>query len=163
MNANTNAILNAKELLKKELESCDIHADRMTKALEEIAKMLPLSVYKIQNMSTTELGITELLTGRFAKLQDTIGEKIFPLILVAIGEDIKGKSFIDRLNLLEQLNHIDSVQRWFDYRDARNAVSHEYPDSPDLAISNFEEILVLADELLVYWQNLEIKIKQIID
>lgn len=148
-----------KEILKKEQESCNIHADRIEKALAEIAKILPLSIDKIQNMNTQELAITELLTGRFAKLQDAIGEKIFPLILINLGEDIKGRSFIDRLNLIEKLGYINDSEHWLDYRNARNAVSHEYPDSPDLMLENLIEIFNLAKELLDYWKNLDQKIK----
>jgi pyridoxine 5'-phosphate synthase PdxJ len=154
--------MNEKELLKQEHEACNIHADRIEKASVEITKFLPLSVDKIQNMNTAELAVTELLTGRFAKLQDAIGEKIFPLILVNLGEDIKGRSFIDRLNLLEKLGYINDAGHWFDYRNARNAVSHEYPDSPELMLKNLTEILSLAKELLEYWKNLDQKIKQII-
>ena len=158
-----NVNISAKEILKKEHESCNIHADRIEKALIEIGKILPLSIEKIVNMDTQQLAITELLTGRFAKLQDTIGEKIFKLILISLGEDIKGKSFIDRLNLLEKLGYIEDAQHWFDYRDARNAVSHEYPDSPDLMVKNLEAILKLAQDLLTYWKHLDQKIVQIIN
>lgn len=122
-NASANTNTNAKELLKKKYEVCNLHADRMRKALNEIKKITPLSQIKIENMNTHELA--ELLTGRFAKLQDTLGKKIFPLILIAIGEDTQGMSFIDRLNLLEKLGYIDDAQHWFDYRDARNAAAHE--------------------------------------
>jgi len=153
---------NVKELLEKEQEVCDLHADRITKALNEIEKITPLSVEKIENMNTHELGVTELLTGRFAKLQDTLGEKIFPLTLVAIGEDIEGMSFIDRLNLLEKLGYLDNAQHWFDYRNARNAAAHEYPNSPDLMVKNLEHIIDLAKQLLDYWQKLKQKIQKII-
>jgi len=145
------------EILKKERDACSIHADRMEKALREIAKISPLSIEKINSMNTHELAITELLTGRFSKLQDTIGGKIFPLILIAIGEDISGKSFIDRLNMLEKLGYIENASHWFDYRNARNAAAHEYPDNPDLALKNLENLIRLAQELLMYWQFLKIK------
>ena len=38
--------LNAKELLKTECETCNIHVDRIQKALVEIKKMQPLSLNK---------------------------------------------------------------------------------------------------------------------
>lgn len=153
--------IDAKELLKKEHEACVLHADRIRKALHEIEKMTPLSIEKIENMNIHELGMTELLTGRFAKLQDTLGKKVFPLILVTIGEDIEEMSFIDRLNLLEKLRYIDDAQQWFDYREARNAAAHEYPDSPDLMVKHLEDIIKLAKKLLDYWQQLEKKLEKI--
>lgn len=156
-------IIDSSALLKKELEACNIHADRIQRALNSLEEFLPLSIKKISSMSTQELAITELLTARFAKLQDTIGEKIFPLLLLTVGEDIKGKSFIDRLNLIEKLGYIENAEHWFEYRQARNAIAHEYPDSPEINLKNLEKIIELAKLLLAYWHNLNNKIKQVIN
>lgn len=83
--------------LTTEMQTCDLHADRIAKALKELKKLAPLTVEKMRQMGTHELAITELLTARFAKLQDAIGQKIFPLLVLCLGEDIANKSFIDRL------------------------------------------------------------------
>lgn len=82
------------------------------------------------------------MTTRFAKLQDTCGQKIFPLVLRCVGEDVSGKTFLDILNLLEKFGFIDSVDFWIDLRRARNAVAHEYPDNLDkLAILTFTKFI----------------------
>lgn len=150
------------EILKYEYDTCQVHADRIEMALEEIKMILPLTPEKMNTMTTHELGITELLTGRFAKLQDAMGEKIFPFILMNLGEDIKGKSFIDRLHMLEKLGYIAHAEDWFVYRRARNAAAHEYPDVPELMVKNLEEIIHLAGELLAYWKFLKEKIAKLL-
>lgn len=44
----------------------------------------------MQHLNTHELAIIELLINRFAKFQDTMGEKIFPMLLmVQFKEKIK--------------------------------------------------------------------------
>jgi hypothetical protein len=151
-----------KQLLKHQCESCAIHADRIKIAFNEMEGFLPLSLEKINILTPHELGILELLTGRFAKLQDAIGEKIFPLILQVIGEDIKLMSFVDRLNLLEKLGYINDAYHWFEYRKARNSISHEYPDNPKLLVQNLENVLQLSKDLLMYWNQLKKKIQKII-
>lgn len=146
------------EILKIEQTTCNLHADRIYRALLEIEKMRPLTIDSLEEMQTHELAITELLTARFAKLQDTIGEKIFPLLFVSLGEDIKGMSFIDRLNRIEKLGYIDNAHSWFCYREARNRIAHEYHDSPALMLQNLSEVISLAEKLLSYWKYLDEKI-----
>ena len=150
------------EILRRERQSCYIHASRIQQSLAEIHTILPLTAEKLTNMSTYELAITELLTGRFAKLQDAMGEKIFPLILLNLGEDIQGKSFIDRLHMLEKLGYMDNAQYWFVYRKARNAAAHEYPDNPEMMVKNLKDIIGLAEELVIYWNYLDKKIETIL-
>ena len=65
--------------LQEALKIADIHAERLQMAAEEID--FPLSVKKLENLSLHDLGIFELYTSRFAKLQDHMGSNIFPLLL----------------------------------------------------------------------------------
>ncbi len=46
---------------------------------------------------------------RFCKMQDTMGEKLFPLTLEALGEEVRNKPFIDILNKLERLEILPSL------------------------------------------------------
>ena len=151
-----------KELFQSNLDACTLHADRIDKALKEVEQFSPLTEEKLASMDTHQLAVTELLTGRFSKLQDTIGEKIFPQLLNLLGEDIEGKSFIDKLNKLEKLGYINKAEDWFVYRRARNAIAHEYPDNPGLMLKNLLEVINLSKKLLVYWQDLDKKIKKLI-
>ena len=70
---------------------------------------------------------------RFTKLQDSVGKKLFPTILEASQEDIKGLTFIDRINRLDELN-IVSWAEWKPIRDKRNDIAHEYPTTPQVTI-----------------------------
>lgn len=151
-----------KEIFLSECVTCNIHADRIEKALVEIRKITPLTPQRLEEMDTHELGMTELLTGRFSKLQDVLGEKIFPMLLTLLGENIQNKSFIDRLNMLEKLGFLEDAQHWFIYRKVRNAFTHEYPDNMALLVKNLEDVMRLSAELCAYWYDLNQKIDHLV-
>ena len=146
------------ELIKTDIKICNLHADRLQKALDYLDKHLPFTFEKIDKFTVEELGILDMLTTRFANLQDTIGSKIFPQVLIVLEEDIKGKSFIDILNKLEKIELLPSAQYWRDMRVIRNNIIHEYPDNPELMSTNLNSAVDYIRELLKYWGTLNKKI-----
>lgn len=50
---------------------------------------------------------------------------------------------------MEKLGCIDSVDRWKDIRELRNAVNHEYEDDPDVLHEFFAQMVQSAPELLL--------------
>ena len=61
---------------------------------------------------------------RFGRLQDTVGDKLLPQYLDALGE-ATGPA-IDNLNRAEKLGLIHSAEIWMTLRDMRNQMVHEY-------------------------------------
>lgn len=155
--------MDEKEILKSYLKIADIQASRMQLGLNGIAHKRPLSEHDIDTLSTTDSGNLELATGRFAKLQDLISAKIFPLTLVIFGETLSELTFIDRLNKLEKFGFLDDAQEWIEMKKARNHVIHEYPENPEQTAFCLNNILDHADNLLTFWgtfkQQLQSKIK----
>ena len=68
---------------------------------------------------------------RFTKLQDTMGSRLFPAILQYLTEQFEDRPMLDKLNRLEKLGFIDSVEKWQTVRNIRNKFAHDYPDDPD--------------------------------
>lgn len=66
----------------------------------------------------------EAFIGRFGRLQDTVGDKLLPLLLVVLGE--KSSAAIDNLDRAERLGLIKSVDDWMTMRNLRNQMVHEY-------------------------------------
>ncbi len=72
----------------------------------------------------------EAFVSRFGRLQDTVGDKLMPVLLAALGE--KPGSAIDNLDRAERLGLIRSTDDWMAMRNLRNQMVHEYVD--DLAV-----------------------------
>ena len=70
----------------------------------------------------------EAFVGRFGRLQDTVGDKLLPLLLAALGE--KPSAAIDNLDCAERLGLIESADEWMAMRNLRNQMVHEYVEDP---------------------------------
>jgi hypothetical protein len=143
------------------LDVCKIHEQRLQAALEYLNPFFPLSESRFLTLNNNDLGQLEILTGRFAKLQDVIGSKVFPLLVDSMRENVKGSSFIDLLEHLEKIELIESVEFWLELRKVRNFVSHEYPDNPKLMVDHLNKIYEATLKLLSYWQGLHSRIQTI--
>ena len=56
-----------------------------------------------------QISQTDQLIYRFSQLQDTIGNKLFPLILQGLGEYSQNMPFIAIINKLEKLSMIKKI------------------------------------------------------
>ena len=72
----------------------------------------------------------EAFVGRLGRLQDTIGGKLLPLILIALGET--PATMIDNLDRAERLDLIKSTDDWLTMRKLRNQMVHEYVEDPEI-------------------------------
>lgn len=90
----------------------------------------------------------EAFVGRFSRLQDTLGDKLLPVLLEVLGE--KPTSVIDNLDRAERLGWITSADVWMTIRSIRNQMVHEYVEDLTILASaiqtghSFVPILVAA-------------------
>lgn len=78
----------------------------------------------------TEAEQVEAFGSRFGRLQDVIGNKLLPTLLVAMEEPTG--AVLTNLNRAEQLGWIPSATQWTNARQLRNQLVHEYVDDPQL-------------------------------
>lgn len=99
---------------------------------------LPWVLALAQNDERSER--VEAFAARYSRLQDTLGDRLFPRLLALVGQ--QGKSLIDRLNQLERLGLLDDAQLWLAWRNLRNRLVHEYVENPE----DFVDALQVARE-----------------
>lgn len=146
--------MNFRDLLKEELTICQIHIDRLNLAIGRIERFYPFSEQMVSAIHEEDLPYFDLFTTRFSKFQDTLGEKVFPFLLECLGEEVINKSFIDKLNKLEQLELLPSASWWMDLRKLRNILTHEYPDNPVFLADNLNNAFIQTKRLLAFWESL---------
>ena len=91
--------------------------------------------FNVQDLQKIELNpiLAERLDAffsRFGRLQDTVGDKLLPALLVSMAE--KPGAAIDNLDRAEKLGLIESAEAWMEMRRLRNQMVHEYIE--DLAV-----------------------------
>lgn len=143
-----------KDKLREALKLCSIHHERMQYANKKVKDYFPIDISGYKQLSQDDLSYIDQLIFRFSKLQDSMGNRLFPAILENLGEDIKGMPFIDLLNTMEKLELIDDHKQWLNLRETRNTVTHEYPFITEEII---EGLNTLARDVLVIsnlWDDL---------
>lgn len=95
----------------------------------------------------------EAFVGRFGRLQDTVGDKLLPLLLTALGE--KPAAAIDNLDRAERLGLLESADEWMSMRSLRNQMVHEYIEDPVILSSALQTghafvptLIATADKML---------------
>ncbi len=125
------------------------HLLRLENAFESLKKNYPFPIsmddFKIILESVEHLAYSDQIIYRFSKLQDCMGAKLFKSVLLYEGENVN-KPFLDILNQLEAIGIIN-VDEWFEIRDLRNEISHDYEDNDEIAINILNTIYKLKLDL----------------
>jgi hypothetical protein len=126
-----NTTLIYKEKFEKSLNESKKHILRIETAFNELLKSysFPMSENDFHNLleNNTHLAFVDQIIYRFSKAQDSMGAKLFKSYLLFQGENVD-RPFMDILATLEKINMIN-VDEWFELREIRNEISHDYEDS----------------------------------
>lgn len=119
----------------------------------------PFTRQKAENLET-DIDLAERVdafVSRFGRLQDTVGDKLLPQYLNAVGE-ATGPA-VDNLNRLEKLGLIRSAEAWVILRDMRNEMIHEYIEDLDILVNalnkGHEHVEMLANDAERILRDLE--------
>lgn len=144
-----NRTLIYKQKVQGNLKDSFIHLKRLETASEELSKkyQIPLDEksYDLIVNNIQDLAFSDQIIYRYSKLQDTMGAKLFKSLLLYQVENVD-KPFLDILNQLEKMDIVD-VDEWFEIRDLRNEISHDYDNSNSVVINILNMILELKDKL----------------
>lgn len=118
---------------------------------------LPISATHFQEFDDDKVAVLEVFSNRFGKLQDAMGAKLFPLTLEIAKEPDEFPAFIDKLNRLEKIGAIPSVDEWLSFRAIRNQFAHDYPEESEqnsatlnLAYSHAQSLLGVLKQVRVF-------------
>lgn len=117
-------------------DELNLHFKRIDAILPEIEKSMPISSKDFENSEIVKT--IDSFIYRFIKIQDRMGDKLFPAFLNLLQEYKSNMALIDVLNDLERLEIIDNAEEWIDYRKLRNSLTHEYPGNEEEIIEALE-------------------------
>lgn len=138
-----------KQKVLDNLEESHKHLTRLEIAFNELGKhyQFPLAkdTFKKLTKNNQMLAFSDQCIYRFSKLQDCMGAKLFRSVLMYQGENTN-KPFLDILNQLERVDVLN-VDEWFEIRDIRNEIAHDYDGNDTTALHMLNAIYRLKDEL----------------
>ena len=124
------------------------HSVVLQQARERVQMLGEITSGRMATLTDEEVMMIDQFLYRYARLQDTLGMKLFPALLAASEEPLESSAtYIDKLNQLERLGVIQSARRWRELRALRNRLTHDYPD-PTVRAQILNDALDSANELL---------------
>ncbi|MBI9107248.1 MAG: hypothetical protein JEZ04_10945 [Spirochaetales bacterium] len=139
---------------KEKIYECDKHVERIETAKSYLNEIFPLTIDVYNNIDAVKSSFIDQLIFRFSKLQDTIGESLFPAVLILAEEDVKRKTFIDILNRLEELDLVERTN-WLKLRETRNEIAHEYSQNTDEVVESINDVFEKSSETIRIYRNLK--------
>lgn len=137
------------------LEECDKHILRITYATGKMHNFMPLNAEKYSSLADEEIGYIDQFIFRFSKLQDSMGKRLFPLILTITGEDPEDMSFADILNRLEKLKVINDAGDWKKLREIRNEISHEYSSEINYLVEGINKFYLATPYIISVYSGIK--------
>ena len=142
-----------RETFVEKLYKCNQHKKRLLEAKDRLKLLMPLDIVRYGDLEGLDVSVIDQMIFRFSKLQDTMGDKIFPAILELNGEEVKKITFIDRLNRLEELELLYK-DGWMALRKDRNEIANEYSFNQEEVVDNINLIYNRVDDLLKMYDNI---------
>jgi len=134
---------------EKAYKEASTHLARINAAFSELQTRyaMPLEKSDFEKIlnSKIDLAYADQVIYRFSKAQDTIGAKLFKAYMLYQGSNVD-KPFLDLLHTLEKLNIVE-VDEWFELREIRNEIAHDYDDTDGLSIDILNSIYKHKNEI----------------
>lgn len=128
------------------MAQCERHASVLRGAMAERP-----AAFDAQLLLTADpalVRVTDQFVLRFIKLQDTLGEHVLrPFAAEVLGEPVSDLPLIDVAERLDRFGVLSSAG-WFRWRALRNALTHDYPDQPQIRAVVLNESLSAAQGML---------------
>ena len=125
------------------LSECDSHLQKLDRGLTLLGEFFPLDVDKFAGCSEWQIEHIDQFIYRFTKLQDSMGTRLLPALYARLEGTEKPVPFIDVLSKLEKLEVLSSGEDWQFFRNLRNNLAHDYPESRE---QNVLTLNLLFDE-----------------
>ncbi|MDZ7762165.1 MAG: hypothetical protein U5L00_18170 [Desulfovermiculus sp.] len=141
-------IKEAEKTIISALKENDAHVQRLQRAKGLLAEFFPLTVESFTGLRDEQIEHIDQFIYRFTKLQDSMGKRLLPAIYAWLESDNRPRPFMDVLNRLEQLGVIDDVNLWQFFRNLRNNLAHDYPESIDQTVETLNLLFADIDKML---------------
>lgn len=132
------------------------HVQKLHASEQYLHQRRPFTQASLETIDSETVLHMDQFIYRFTKLQDSMARRLLPSLYSLLEADTEPKPFLDILNRLEQLNAITSVETWQQFRNLRNNLAHDYPES-------LAQTADTLNELLKTWHELEAMFNRAVD
>jgi len=134
--------------INSSIKECDSHIAKLKRSHGLLNEFFPLTGDFLQNCSEEIIEHLDQFIYRFTKLQDAMGTRLLPSVYSYLKSEIRPVPFIDILTSLEKYEVLTSEKDWQFFRNLRNYLAHDYPESID-------QTVITLNVLYSNWSKME--------
>lgn len=138
---------------------CERNIYHLCRALSSLDFILPMTGEMFEHLTDAQVQSVDQFILRFTKLQDAMGNHLFPSILQYLQEQYEERPMLDKLNRLEKLGYIQSAEAWQNIRNTRNKFAHDYSDDGEKNAALINVASEAAEEMYIILSEIEKKLK----
>jgi hypothetical protein len=138
---------------------CERNLYHLCRALTLLEPLMPMTGATFDHLTDTQVQSVDQFILRFTKLQDAMGNHLFPSLLYYLQEQYEARPMLDKLNRLEKLSYLRSAEIWQHIRHTRNKFAHDYPDDGDKNAALLNVASEVAKEMYLILMAIEKKLK----
>ena len=139
--------------LRQVHDTCLAHHEALREALDDL-RLRDLAASDLGCLTKDDRRLLDQFAYRYTRLQDDMGARLMPTVLLALGEEIAVMSVLDRLDRLEQLGWLPSAEEWGELRRTRNEFTHDYTETTgerferlQLALSAAAKVMTILEAM----------------
>lgn len=125
--------------LESAWQQCQRHRHHLQHALDALQPLLPLDGLALKQADDETIQDLDQFVLRFTKLQDSMGMRLLPAVLQYLQEPYDDRPMLDKLNRLEKLGYLESVESWQVLRAIRNQFAHDYPEDDSIKAAHLNQ------------------------
>ena len=134
--------------LRSAISENDAHSSRIVKAMTVLSSHFPMTASSLAAMDDAAVAILDQFLYRFSKMQDSLGTRFLPALFNLLEDDEAPRPFLDILDRLEQLRVLESVETWQYFREMRNRLAHDYPESVEQTVGTLNLLYTEMERFL---------------
>lgn len=134
--------------INSSIKECNSHLSKLTRSYGLIKEFFPLTEEGLKNCSEERIEHLDQFIYRFTKLQDAMGTRLLPSVYTYLKNDTRPVPFIDILSTLEKFEVLTSEIDWQFFRNLRNYLAHDYPES-------IGQTVLTLNTLYAEWNRME--------
>ena len=145
----------AENTINSSLMECDSHLRKMNHAYEKLKESIPFSEADFPPLDEDVSANLDQFLFRFIKMQDSIANRLLPSLYQILEDNQEPRPFLDILNRLESLDVLESVDTWQFFRNLRNNLANDYPESREQNITNLNILFQRWQEFSALYQGIK--------
>ncbi len=144
-----------RKTIESAIKENESHQKRIERNLKLLKELFPTDVKTFKTFSEEEIEHVDQFIYRFSKMQDSLGIRLIPSLYSWLEGAHTPSPFLDILNRLEKLNIIESVDDWQFFRNLRNNLAHDYPESLAQTVETLNLLYSEIGKFLSIFQQLK--------